>query len=129
MDGAAPSGAEIYARLETLAQASAEPDKLTRIFLSEQQRQASDLVLGWMRDAGLEARIDAIGNVVGRYEGDRRGLPALFLGSHLDTVRDAGKYDGPLGVASAIACVDALNRQNIRLPFAIEIIGFSDEEG
>ncbi len=77
----------------------------------------------------MEARIDAIGNVVGRYEGDRPGLPALFLGSHLDTVRDAGKYDGPLGVITAIACVDSLNRLGIRLPFAIEIIGFSDEEG
>jgi len=122
-------GTEICARVDQLAQASEEPDKLTRIFLSPEQRTASELVLSWMRDAGMEARIDAIGNVVGRYEGESPGLPALFLGSHLDTVRDAGKYDGMLGVVTAIACVGALNRESRRLPFAIEVIGFADEEG
>jgi allantoate deiminase len=120
---------EICRRVDELAGISEEPGRLTRTFLSAQQRQASDRVADWMGQAGMHARIDAIGNVVGRYEGDRPGLPALFLGSHLDTVRDAGKYDGPLGVVTAIACVDALNRRNIRLPFAIEVIGFSDEEG
>jgi allantoate deiminase len=120
---------EICRRVDELAGISEEAGRLTRTFLSPQQMQASDRVTDWMRQAGMQARIDAIGNVVGRYEGDRLGLPALFLGSHLDTVRDAGKYDGPLGVVTAIACVDALNRENIRLPFAIEVIGFSDEEG
>jgi allantoate deiminase len=120
---------EICRRVEELAGISEEPGRLTRTFLSPQQMQASEHVADWMRQAGMSARIDAIGNVVGRYEGDRRGLPALFLGSHLDSVRDAGKYDGPLGVVTAIACVEVLNRQNIRLPFAIEIIGFCDEEG
>jgi allantoate deiminase len=120
---------EICRRVDELAGISEEPGRLTRTFLSPQQTQASERVADWMRQAGMSTRIDAIGNVVGRYEGDRPGLPALFLGSHLDTVRDAGKYDGPLGVVTAIACVDALNRQNIRLAFAIEIIGFCDEEG
>ena len=82
-----------------------------------------------MREAGMQARLDAMGNAVGRYEGERAGLACLMLGSHLDTVRDAGKYDGMLGVISAIECVDALNRQQKRLPFAIEVIGFGDEEG
>jgi allantoate deiminase len=122
-------GAEICARVDQLGEISAEPGRLTRLFLSPEQKRASDLVMGWMRDAGMTARIDAIGNVIGRYEGDRAGLPALLLGSHLDTVRDAGKYDGMLGVVTAIACVDHLHRQHRRLPFAIEIIGFSDEEG
>jgi allantoate deiminase len=120
---------EICRRVDELAGISEEPGQLTRTFLSPQQGQASERVTNWMRQAGMTARIDAIGNVVGRYEGDRPRLPALFLGSHLDSVRDAGKYDGPLGVVTAIACVDELNRQNIRLPFAIEVIGFCDEEG
>ena len=77
----------------------------------------------------MQARLDAIGNVVGRYEGTRPGLPCLMLGSHLDTVRDAGKYDGMLGVVGAIECVQALNSREQRLPFAIEVVGFGDEEG
>ena len=77
----------------------------------------------------MAAHLDAIGNVCGRYEGDRPGLPCLMLGSHYDTVRDAGKWDGPLGVITAIACVADLNRRGVRLPFAIEIVGFADEEG
>ncbi|HTV74957.1 MAG TPA: hypothetical protein VME66_14760, partial [Candidatus Acidoferrales bacterium] len=67
--------------------------------------------------------IDAIGNVIGRYEGARGGLPALLLGSHLDTVRDAGKYDGMLGVVCAIECVDMLRRRGVARPFALEVIG------
>jgi allantoate deiminase len=82
-----------------------------------------------MREAGMEARVDAIGNVVGRYEGERPGMACLILGSHLDTVRDAGKYDGMLGVVTAIECVHALHASARRLPFAIEVIGFADEEG
>jgi allantoate deiminase len=122
-------GGAICDRIDALAACSEEPDRLTRIFLSREQKQASDLVIGWMRDAGMAARIDAIGNVVGRYEGAAPGQPALVLGSHLDTVRNAGKYDGMLGVVTAIACVDALNRAGTRLDFAIVIIGFADEEG
>lgn len=99
------------------------------MFLSPQARAAGKLVLGWMREAGMQARLDAIGNAVGRYEGERPGLPCLMLGSHLDTVRDAGKYDGMLGVISAIECVDQLNAAGTKLPFAIEVVGFGDEEG
>jgi allantoate deiminase len=77
----------------------------------------------------MQAKLDAIGNAAGRYEGDRPRLACLMLGSHLDTVRDAGRYDGMLGVISAIECVHALNSRKKRLPFAIEIIGFGDEEG
>jgi allantoate deiminase len=77
----------------------------------------------------MAARRDAIGNVVGRYEGDRPGLPCLMLGSHLDTVRDAGKYDGMLGVVAAIECVASLGARGKRLPFAVEVVGFADEEG
>jgi len=72
---------------------------------------------------------DAIGNLIGRYEADAPGRRTLLLGSHLDTVRDAGKYDGPLGVLIALECVARLHRQKRRLPFAIEVYGFADEEG
>jgi allantoate deiminase len=82
-----------------------------------------------MREAGLAAAFDAIGNVVGRYEASAPGAPSLLLGSHIDSVRNAGKYDGTLGVLSAIACVGALSEARIRLPFAIEILAFGDEEG
>ena len=101
----------------------------TRIYLTNELRNAADLILGWMREAGMSAHLDAIGNVCGRYEGEQAGAPCLMLGSHYDTVRDAGKWDGPLGVITAIACVADLNRRGKRLPFAIEVIGFADEEG
>jgi allantoate deiminase len=119
----------ILARCDALAAHSEQPDGLTRIFLSPEQRAVDDLVLGWMREAGMRAHLDAIGNCVGRYEGTRDGLPCLMLGSHLDTVRDAGRYDGMLGVATAIECVAALAHHRRRLPFAVEVIGFGDEEG
>ena len=77
----------------------------------------------------MHAHLDAIGNVCGRYEGERPGLPCLMLGSHYDTVRDAGKWDGPLGLITAISCVADLHRRGRRLPFAIEVTGFADEEG
>ena len=123
------SAERILERCESLAQHSELPGGLTRVFLSPQARAASDKVLAWMREAGMQAKLDAIGNAVGRYEAARPGLPCLMLGSHLDTVRDAGKYDGMLGVITAIECVGFLNSKNRRLPFAIEVIGFGDEEG
>src|SRR6478609_9013945 len=116
-------------RIHQLGAISATPAQLTRIFLSPEHRSAADRILVWMREAGMAAHLDAIGNVCGRYEGDRPGLPCLMLGSHYDTVRDAGKWDGPLGLLTAIACVADLNRRGRRLPFAIEVIGFADEEG
>jgi allantoate deiminase len=123
------SAERIWDRCESLARCSEHPGKLTRVFLSKEQLEASQLVLGWMREAGMTARLDAIGNVVGRYEGERGGLPCLMLGSHLDTVRDAGKYDGMLGVVTAIECVAALHARGRRLAHAVEIVGFADEEG
>ncbi len=117
------------ARCEALAKLSELPGGLTRVYLSKEQRAANELVLGWMREAGMSASLDAIGNCIGRYEGERPGLPCLMLGSHLDTVRDAGRYDGMLGVITAIECVHALHAAGRRLPFAIEVAGFADEEG
>jgi allantoate deiminase len=122
-------GEAIVGRINELAAISETPDHLARIFLTREHRAAADLILGWMREAGMSAHLDAIGNVCGRYEGDRPGLPCLMLGSHYDTVRDAGKWDGPLGLITAIACVADLHRRGRRLPFAVEITGFADEEG
>src|SRR5438270_7103598 len=122
-------GKEIVRGINELAAISEEGDKLTRIFLTGELRKAADLILSWMRGAGMSARLDAIGNVCGRYEGERPGAPCLMLGSHYDTVRDAGKWDGPLGVITAISCVADLDRRGKRLPFAIEVVGFADEEG
>jgi allantoate deiminase len=121
--------ARIMERCDALARHSELPGGLTRVFLSPEARAASDKVLGWMREAGMQAKLDAIGNAAGRYEGERPGLPCLMLGSHLDTVRDAGRYDGMLGVVTAIECVSFLNSKKKRLPFAIEVVGFGDEEG
>jgi allantoate deiminase len=122
-------GDDIVSRINQLGTISETPEHLARIFLSPEHRIAADLILSWMKDAGMAAHLDAIGNVCGRYEGERPGLPCLMLGSHYDTVRDAGKWDGPLGIITAIACVADLNRRGVRLPFAIEIVGFADEEG
>ena len=122
-------GDEIVSRINQLGTISESAGNLTRIVLSPEHRTAADLLMSWMSGAGMAAHLDAIGNVCGRYEGERPGLPCLMLGSHYDTVRDAGKWDGPLGVITAIACVDDLNRRGVRLPFAVEITGFADEEG
>src|SRR5437879_5929650 len=124
-----PNTERIMQRCDRLARESESASGLTRIFLSPQHRAASDLVLGWMREAGMRAARDAIGNTVGRYEGAHAGSSCLMLGSHLDTVRDAGRYDGMLGVVTAIECVGALAREGRRLPFSLEVIGFGDEEG
>ena len=125
----APLGDEIVGRIDELAAISETPEHLTRIFLTREHRAAADLILGWMRDAGMRAHLDAIGNACGRYEGVVAGSPCLMLGSHYDTVRDAGKWDGPLGLITAISCVGELHRTGKRLPFAIEVTGFADEEG
>src|SRR4051812_37693677 len=119
----------IVRRIDELAAISETSRHLARIFLTAQHRAAADLLLSWMRAAGMRAHLDGIGNVCGRFEGERSGLPCLMLGSHYDTVRDAGKWDGPLGLITAIACVADLSRRGKRLPFAIEVIGFADEEG
>jgi allantoate deiminase len=126
---ALPLGDEIVGRINRLAAISETPDNLTRIFLTPEHRVAADLIMAWMVEAGMSAHLDAIGNVCGRYEGDRPGLPCLMLGSHYDTVRDAGRWDGPLGLITAISCVADLNKRGKRFPFAIEVTGFADEEG
>ena len=122
-------GDEIVGRINELGGISETPEHLARFFLTREHRTAADLILSWMRSAGMRAHLDAIGNVCGRYEGERPALPCLMLGSHYDTVRDAGRWDGPLGLITAISCVADLHKRGRRLPFAIEVVGFADEEG
>ncbi|MCJ2094157.1 allantoate amidohydrolase [Methylobacterium sp. J-072] len=119
----------IQERLDALAAITAEPGAITRFYLTPEQARAEALVAGWMREAGMSVRHDAVGNLIGRLEGSEPGAPALVVGSHLDTVRNAGRYDGPLGVITGIACVEALARDGIRLPHALEVVAFADEEG
>jgi allantoate deiminase len=122
-------GAAIAARLIDLAAVSDEPDRLTRLYLSPAHRKAADLVAGWMREAGMTARIDAAGNVVGLLKAGDGGMKTLMIGSHIDTVRDAGRFDGALGVVTAIEVVKAAHKAGKRFPFAVEVIAFGDEEG
>lgn len=119
----------IAERLDRLAEISAESDALTRLAFTPEMARANGLVEGWMREAGLKTWLDAAGNLMGRLEGQRPGLPALMLGSHLDTVRNAGKYDGMLGIVAALAAIERLIATGNPLPFAIELACFGDEEG
>ncbi len=122
----------VMARLEALGRITDEPGRLTRTFCSPAMQRANQLVNSWMRQAGMTVRQDAIGNLIGHYAAEQRCQAhekVLLLGSHLDTVRNAGKFDGPLGVLTAIACVQQLHEKNIRLPFAVEVAAFGDEEG
>ena len=120
------SAATIMQRCDILARYSEEPGRLTRRFATQAMRQANEAVAGWMRDAGMTVQYDAIGNLIGRYEGEGSAGKTLLLGSHLDTVRDAGRYDGILGVLTALACVERLHERAARLPYAIEVLAFAD---
>jgi len=119
----------IYSRIGELARISDDPDRLTRIYLSPAHKQAAGVVAQWMREAGMGVRIDATGNVVGRREGSTPQAPAILIGSHIDTVRDAGQFDGCLGVLIGIAVVAELAARQVVYPFAIEVLAFGDEEG
>lgn len=119
----------VLARCAELDRYSSHPTQLERIYLSLEHAAANAAAADWMTDAGMRTWQDAAGNQYGRREGREPGLPALLLGSHLDTVPDAGSYDGMLGVVMAIAVVERLGDRIDGFPFAVEVVGFSDEEG
>lgn len=129
MNNEAPAARTVMERCDILGAISEEQERLARPFATRAMQRVNALVAGWMQEAGMSVAQDAIGNLVGRYEGSSAGSQTLVLGSHLDSVRDAGKYDGPLGVLVALACVQRLHSRGQRLPFAIEVVGFADEEG
>jgi N-carbamoyl-L-amino-acid hydrolase len=108
----------------------AELGQLTVTYLTDAHRACAAQISSWMTECGFDSvHIDAVGNVVGRYEGATPGAKALITGSHYDTVRNGGKYDGRLGIFVPMACVRELHRQGKRLPFAFEVVGFAEEEG
>jgi hydantoinase/carbamoylase family amidase len=123
------TGALVLRHADQLAQHTETPGMLTRTYLTPAHHAASALLTQWMTEAGMHVRRDAAGNVIGRYEGATPDAPALLTGSHFDTVRNAGSYDGNLGIILPIACIAAWHRQGRRFPFAIEVIGFAEEEG
>ncbi len=125
------AAAVIMRRCDELAAFSDMPSGIERLYLSPEMSRAYELTAGWMREAGMDVHVDPAGNLVGRVEGREPGLPALILGSHLDSVPDAGRYDGILGVVSSVAVVRSLVREGMsgRLPFALEVVAFGDEEG
>lgn len=102
---------------------------LFRAYLTPAYHAAQEALAGWMEQAGMTVRRDAAANLVGRYEGEFPDAPALVIGSHLDSVRDGGRYDGPLGIMLGVECVAALHAQGRHMPFAIEVYAFGDEEG
>ena len=119
-------GARANAMIAELAAISSEPGRLVRLFLTPEHRRGADLVAGWMRAAGLSVSEDALGTLRGRLSNAPR---RLLIGSHIDTVIDAGKYDGPLGVIAGILAAEHFARAKTELPFGIDVLAFGDEEG
>jgi len=127
-------GNDVWDWQERLAQHSdegfAEKGQLTVTYLTDAHRACAQRISHWMRDSGFdEVEIDAVGNVVGRYRPAQEGGKYLLTGSHYDTVRNGGKYDGRLGIFVPMACVRELHRAGKRLPFGIEVVAFAEEEG
>lgn len=129
MTQATDKGARIMRWADELARHTEAPGLLTRTYLTAAHKGAAEQLMQWIREAGMSVRRDDAGNVIGRYEGSTPDAPALLTGSHFDTVRDAGKYDGNLGILLPIACIAEWNNLGRRFPFAIEVIGFAEEEG
>ena len=105
------------------------PGQLTRRYLSPAHIESMRQIEAWMDEAGMSVRTDPLFSLFGRYEGKTPGAPAIMIGSHLDTVVDAGRYDGGLGVLAAIAVVEELARTGERLDHAVEVAAFGEEEG
>jgi allantoate deiminase len=123
-------GARAEQMIAQLAAISAEPGRLVRLYLTPEHRRAADLVAEWMRAVGMAVSEDALGTVRGHWDGANAGAAKrLLIGSHLDTVLDAGKYDGPLGVIAGILAVDHIVRAGKPLGFGIDVLAFGDEEG
>ena len=123
------TGARIMSMHDHLAGFSDDDAALTCTYLRPAHRATAAAIRDFMLSAGLETEIDAVANVIGRWRCGKPGAKTLITGSHYDTVINAGKYDGRLGIALPIACVAHLRRQNATLPFDLEIVAFADEEG
>jgi allantoate deiminase len=122
-------GPGLMARLDALAVHTEVEGQLTRRYLSPAHIAAMRQVAAWMAEAGMRVRTDPLMSLFGRYEGRPPGAPAIMIGSHLDTVVDAGRYDGNLGVLAAMAAVAELRDRGERLEHAVEVVAFGEEEG
>jgi hydantoinase/carbamoylase family amidase len=125
-------GERVSAMIDALATISADEGRLTRLYLSPEHKRATNLVGEWMRRAGLAVRMDAVGTMHGLLPAGTTGPLAtkrLLIGSHIDTVVDAGKYDGNLGVVIGIVALEEMRARGIALPFEVEVLAFGDEEG
>jgi allantoate deiminase len=131
VNSCSPGGVRAVKRCDALAVPpfSDTPHGLYRAYLTPAYDAAQRALAGWMEQAGMTVRRDAAANLIGRYEGTDPAAPALLLGSHLDSVRDAGSYDGPLGIMLGVELVAVLHDSRRRMPFPIEVIAFGDEEG
>jgi len=122
-------GARAAAMIEELGAISENPDHLTRFFLTPEHRRAADLVGRWMREAGLAVSEDAVGTVRGHWHPAGPDAPRLLIGSHIDTVGNAGKYDGAMGVILGILALDTIGKAGLTRPYGIDVLAFGDEEG
>ncbi len=125
----AVSAARVLQRCEILADCTEESGRITRRYATVALRDSIRLVAEWMQESGMSVASDAVGNLIGRYEGRDPDAPTLLLGSHLDTVPDGGRYDGPLGVLVALACVERCAAGGERPSVNVEVVAFADEEG
>lgn len=122
-------GRRIVELCDELAQFSEEPGRLTCTYLTPTHRAAAAQLKAWMQAAGLEAGIDTVGNVIGRYRSTDANAKTMIVGSHYDTVRNAGRYDGRLGITTGLVVAEEIARRQLKLPFHLELIGFAEEEG
>ena len=122
-------GNRIFDLVRQLAQFSELPEGLTCTYFSPAHKAAAAQLHEWMRSAGLTAHIDAVGNVVGRYPGESPAAKTLIVGSHYDTVANAGQFDGRLGILTALVVAEHLQHAGRRLPFNLDVVAFSEEEG
>jgi allantoate deiminase/N-carbamoyl-L-amino-acid hydrolase len=122
-------GQAIMAWAEEIGALSDTDEGLTCAYLTQAHQRTAARLAQWMREAGMQVQVDAVGNVVGRYAGARADAKTLITGSHYDTVRNGGKYDGRLGILLPIALVRDLHRRGERLPYHLEVIAFAEEEG
>lgn len=123
------AGAQIMAMHDRLAAYSDDPANLTCTYLRPAHRATAEAIRDWMLGAELDVQIDAVGNVVGRWRCGEGDAKTLIAGSHYDTVIDAGRYDGRLGILLPIACVVEMRQRGLALPFDLEIVAFAEEEG
>jgi len=121
-------GREAQKRLQAIAEVSEPGPGVTRFPFTPEHSRARDMIAGWMTDAGMKVQLDTATTLIGRREGPK-GAPTFLIGSHQDSVRSGGAYDGIMGIALGCLAVEKLAANHVDLPFAVEVLAFADEEG